>query len=312
MRFDAALFGLIVADLVAQPVDLRKPPAPGGLAILQSLQLTTGGNACNTAVAMAKLGMRVSTAGLVGKDDLGEAVARRLRSAGIDTSAVFVNEGSQTSGSVVAVEPGGERVFYHCPGVTAMLDAAAFRQCYPVFKQCRWVQIGYFGLLPSLTPQLPQLLLELRREAPDVKVALDTVNPPASIGELEPILPHLDLFAPSRTEAGALSGEADPIRMARFFRSRMPPHAIVGIKLDADGCFLTDGRREAFVPAYRVNVVDTTGAGDTWFGGLLTGLIKEMPLERAGQFANRVAADCCTDLGASAGVRTFDETVARM
>src|SRR3954451_18504365 len=102
MRFDAALFGLMVADLVAQPVDLRNPPAPGGLALLKSLPLTTGGNACNTAVAMAKLGMHVATAGRVGKDDLGEAVVRRLRSAGIDTSAVFVNEGSQTSGSVVA------------------------------------------------------------------------------------------------------------------------------------------------------------------------------------------------------------------
>jgi sugar/nucleoside kinase (ribokinase family) len=309
---DAALFGLIVADLVAQPVDLRNPPPPGGLAVLKSLQLTTGGNACNAAVAMAKLGMRVAAAGLVGNDDLGEATVRRLGAAGVDTSAVFVNEKAQTSASVVAVEPGGERVFYHTPGVTALLDPAAFRQCYPVFKQCKWVQVGYFGLLPSLTPHLPGLLKELKREAPGVKVALDTVNPPGPARELEPILPHLDLFAPSRTEAAALSGETDPIKMAAYFRARMPADALVGIKLDAEGCYLDDGKQAAFVPAYTIDVVDTTGAGDTWFGALLTGLIKGMPLDRAGLFANRAAADCCTALGASTGVRGFDDTLARV
>jgi sugar/nucleoside kinase (ribokinase family) len=66
------------------------------------------------------------------------------------------------------------------------------------------------------------------------------------------------------------------------------------------------------VPAYKVDVTDTTGAGDTWFAGLLTGLIRGMPVEQAGRLANRAAADCCTALGASAGVRTFDETVARL
>jgi sugar/nucleoside kinase (ribokinase family) len=312
MPFDAAIFGLIVADLVAQPFDLRTPPAPGGLSILKSLQLTTGGNACNTAIAMAKLGMRVATAGLVGADDLGDAMVRRLRTAGVDTSAVFVNEGAQTSASVVAVEADGERVFYHTPGVTKLLDAAAFRQCYPVFKQCRWLQVGYFGLLPSLTPLLPSLLAELKREAPDLKIALDTVNPPGPKAELEPILPHIDLFAPSRSEAAALSGDRDPLRMCVAFRRHLPKGAIIGIKLDAEGCFLQDGHREAFVPAYKVNAIDTTGAGDTWFGGLLTGLLRGMPLERAGQLANRAAADCCTALGASAGVRGYDETVARM
>jgi sugar/nucleoside kinase (ribokinase family) len=87
---------------------------------------------------------------------------------------------------------------------------------------------------------------------------------------------------------------------------------LIGIKLDAEGCYLDDGRQAVRVPAAKVSVVDTTGAGDTWFGGLLTGLIKGMPLEQAGRFANRVAADCCTALGASAGVRSFEDTVSRL
>ena len=309
---DAAIFGLIVADLIAEPMDLRRPPKPGGLEFTNSIQLTTGGNVCNTGVAMAKLGAKVAAAGLVGRDVLGAAVTEKLRAEGLDTSAVFPSERGQTSASVVAVEPTGERCFFHTPGVTKLLDAEAFRRCFPVFKQCKYVQIGYFGLLPALTADLPQVLKELRHAAPGTKVALDTVNPPDTWERLRPILPYLDLFCPSRTEAASLSGETTPHKMVARFREHMKPHALVGIKLDADGCYLDDGQKAVTVPAYKIKVVDTTGAGDTWFGGLLTAQIKGMPLDQAGRFANRAAADCCTALGASAGVRNFEDTLARV
>ena len=309
---DAAIFGLIVADLIAEPMDLRNPPPPGGLVVARSVTLTTGGNVCNTGVAMAKLGMRVAAAGLVGDDVLGAAVTEKLRAEGVDTSAVFRAERAQTSATVVAVEPGGERCFFHTPGATALLDAEAFRRCIPTFKQCKYVQVGYFGLLPSLTADLPQVLKELRAAAPETRVALDTVNPTDTWERLQPILPHLDLFCPSRTEAASLTGETTPHKMVAAFRRHMRPGTLVGIKLDAEGCYLDDGRVSVTAPAYKIECVDTTGAGDTWFGGLLTGLIRGMPLEQAGKFANRAAADCCTALGASAGVKGFDDTLARV
>src|SRR4051812_45481669 len=184
---DAAIFGLIVADVIAEPMDLRKPPKPGGLAFTNSVQLTTGGNVCNTGVAMAKLGMKVAAAGLVGSDVLGAAVTERLRQAGVDTSSVYATDAAQTSATVVAVEPGGERCFFHTPGATTLLDAPAFRGCLETFKRCKFVQVGYFGLLPALTPDLPRVLKELRSAAPATKIALDTVNPPAGRELLEPI-----------------------------------------------------------------------------------------------------------------------------
>jgi sugar/nucleoside kinase (ribokinase family) len=309
---DAAIFGLIVADLIAQPMDLRHPPPPGGLVSLNSLQLTTGGNVCNTAIAMARLGMNVAAAGVVGDDVLGKAIIERLSGAGLDTSCVFTRSEAQTSATVVAVEPGGERCFFHTPGVTRLLDAATFRQCLGLFKRCRWVQVGYFGLLPTLTPQLPAVLQELRAAAPQTKIALETVNPPAGAELLWPILPHIDLFAPSRTEAAVLTGQRDPARMAAALCAHMPPAAIVAIKLDADGCYVHSSAASMVIPAYKIDVVDTTGAGDTWFAGLLTGLIRGMPVEQAARLANRAAADCCTALGASAGVRSFDQTLARL
>ena len=308
---DAAIFGLIVADLIASPFNLRNPPAPGGLAILDTIEVTTGGNVPNTGIAMAKLGMQVAAAGVVGKDVLGNAVVDRLKQAGMDVTCVFADSREQTSATVVAVEPGGERCFFHVPGATKLLDAAALRRSFPLFAKCAYVQIGYFGLLPSLTKDLPALLAELRKAAPNTKIALDTVNPPAAKDLLDPILPHLDLFCPSRTEASALTGESDPKKMVAAFR-RLMPRGLIAIKLDAEGCYLDDGSATAFCPAYKVDVIDTTGAGDTWFGGLMCALQKKMPLDKAGRFANRVAADCCTALGASAGIKSFNQTLARV
>jgi sugar/nucleoside kinase (ribokinase family) len=156
------------------------------------------------------------------------------------------------------------------------------------------------------------LLKELRAAAPDTKIALETVTPVGPWNELEPILAHLDLFLPSRTEATDLTGKRDPETMITTFRRHMK-RGLIGIKLDAEGCVLDDGTRPpVYVPAYKINVIDTTGAGDTWFAGLLTGLIRGMPLEQAGKLANRTAADCCTALGASAGVKSFEETVVRL
>jgi sugar/nucleoside kinase (ribokinase family) len=309
---DAAIFGLIVADLIASPMDLRRPPPPGGLSILNTIELTTGGNVCNTGMAMAKLGMKVAAAGMVGKDVLGAAMIERMAQAGIDVACVFAESRAQTSSTVVAVEPGGERCFFHVPGATTLLTADAFRRCIPTFQKCAIVQVGYFGLLPNLTGDLPDCLKELRQAAPNTKIALDTVNPPASADLLWPILPLLDIFCPSRTEAAALTDESDPKKMAAVFRKHMPPRALIGIKLDAEGCYLNDGDSEVIAGAYNIQVVDTTGAGDVWFGALLVALRKNMPLEQAAKFANRAAADCCTAFGASAGVKSFEQTLQRM
>ena len=308
---DAAIFGLIVADVIAEPMDLRRAlPKPGGLQLVNSITLTTGGNVCNTGVAMAKMGMEVAAAGMVGTDVLGRAVVERLQQEGLNVSAVAKSEAAQTSATVVAVEPGGERCFFHTPGATPLLDADLFRKCFATFRECAYLQIGYFGLLPTLTPDLPELLAELRSGSPGTRIALDTVNPPAQRKLLVPILPQLDIFCPSRTEAEELTGEKRPAKMVAYFRQFMP-RGLIGIKLDAKGCYLDDGANAVTVPAYKIRVVDTTGAGDTWFAGLLTALRHGMPLEQAGRFANRAAADCCLAIGASTGVKSFEETLAR-
>jgi sugar/nucleoside kinase (ribokinase family) len=95
------------------------------------------------------------------------------------------------------------------------------------------LQVAYFGLLPNLTKDLPELLAEFRTSAPGTKIALDTSYPPADRKLLDPILPHVDLFAPSRPEAAALTGETDPERMVASFRRQIRDGAIIGSAISA-------------------------------------------------------------------------------
>src|ERR1700733_12440934 len=98
MRFCA--FGIIVADLIAEPVDLARLPTTLSLARLRSVSLHPGGSACNVAMALAKLSPGVAasaaTAGIVGDDALGEVLIRQLQTAGVDTSGIRAIPGGQT------------------------------------------------------------------------------------------------------------------------------------------------------------------------------------------------------------------------
>jgi len=305
---DAAILGNIVADVIALPLDLQHPPQSGSLTQIESITLTTGGSVCNVSIAMAKLGMKVAGAGLVGDDALGRTLVERLREAGVNVDRVCSDARAQTSATIVAVAHGGERCFFHTASVTRLINAEVFRRSLELFRSCRWLHIAYFGLLPGLTDDLPELLKELRRSAPELKISMDTAHPPASRDKLDPILPFLDLFAPSRPEAAELTGQREPAEMVASFRQRMP-HGVIGIKLDRDGCYLDDGASSFHVPAFRVNVIDTTGAGDAWFAGLICGMNRGFDLNDCGKLANRVAADCCAAIGASAGIRSFQDSM---
>lgn len=308
---DVAIFGVIVADLIAKPLNLHSPPPRGGLTTLDSLTLTTGGNVCNVGISLARLGLSVAGAGMVGDDLLGRAVLERLQAERVDVSGISISDRAQTSATVVAVDSAGERTFFHAPGVTELLNANAFRAAFDLIRRCSWLHIGYFGLLPALTSELPRLLTELKQTAPGTQIAMDTLDPPADRSLLEPILPLLDVFAPSRPEAIALTGEQNPKKMIASFRHHMP-RGIIAIKLDQDGCILDDTKSAIHIDAYPVNVVDSTGAGDAWFAGLITGLRNNLPLTDCGKLGNRVAADCCTGLGGSAGVQPFSQTMSRL
>jgi len=124
---------------------------------------------------------------------------------------------------------------------------------------------------------------------------------------LEPCLPHLDFLFGNQDELGHVTGRRDPAEMAGMLRARGV--GAVAVKLGDAGAFVDAAGWRGRVPAYAVEVVDTTGAGDAFCGGFLAAVLAGWEMERATRFANAVGALCVTAVGGTAGVRSREETL---
>jgi sugar/nucleoside kinase (ribokinase family) len=306
--FDCVVCGSCVVDVVVRPVDLSAPIGVGKLVRSEPLVLTTGGIVSNAGVTLARLGMRVAAFTNVGADPWAELLRQRFAAEGIDASFLRMRPDAATSTSAVLVDARGDRSFVHAVGAPRLLDAAAFREAAPLFQRSRAMLLGYYPLLPNLLGDLPEVLAEIR--AGGCFTALDAAG---DGGELEPltrVLPQLDVYVPSLAEARHQTGVEDPRRMVALYRDA-GARGLVGVKLGSRGALLSPGAGE-FVEVEAVAppgaIVDTTGAGDCFLGGLLAGLLRGLTVAEAGRIAAAAGACCVTDVGATTATRGWDET----
>jgi sugar/nucleoside kinase (ribokinase family) len=125
---------------------------------------------------------------------------------------------------------------------------------------------------------------------------------------LAPCLPYVDYFVPSLLEARVLTGLNDPSEVARALLSRGP--GTVGLKMGMDGCLVISGEGQIIrLPAFQVDAVDATGAGDAFAAGFIAGVWEEWSLEQTARFANAVGALSVTGLGAAGGILSLPETL---
>ena len=307
---DCIVCGTCVADILVRPVPLSTPVGGGRLFHVEPIEATTGGIVCNAGIAMQRLGMRVAAASLVGADAWGDLVRSRLTAEGVDCTGIESHPDRATSTTAVLIDPSGERSFAHHVGAPQAIDLAFIRRLMPHWTRSRVALVGYFGLLPGLEPAMGEALATIR--AAGCLVALETGGSGGALEQLIPALPHVDVYVPSLDEAIHQTGLHDPREIVASYRSHGAA-GIVGVKLGSRGTLLSPAAGEFFdipcVPAPGP-VADTTGAGDSFLGGLLTGIIRGMPLREAGILGASTAACCVTGLGAIAGLRSFDETLA--
>ena len=305
---DCVICGTCVADILVHPVPLAKPVGGGRLFQVDPIEVVTGGIVSNTGIAMRRLGMRVAAASLVGADAWADVVRTQLSAEGIDTTALEVDPTQATSTTAVLVDPGGERSFAHHVGAPQTLGLDFMQRHAALFARSRVALVGYVGLLPALEPVLAEALTMIR--AAGCTVALETGGSGGALADLAPALPHVDVYVPSRDEAAQQTGLTDPRAIIDCYRGHGAA-GIVGVKLGVEGTLLSPAPG-AFVEIPCVpapgSVVDTTGAGDSLLAGLLTGIIRGMPLEEAGLLGAATAACCVTGLGAVAGLRSLEET----
>ena len=304
---DVLCLGIFVADTLAKPIE-RMPPWRQ-LALIDHVELQTGGCANNVAIGLARLGLRAGAMGKVGRDGFGDFILQNLKKEGVDVRGMRRDEEANTSFTFVMIAPDGERCFFHYIGANGALVYEDID--LSLIREARILHVAGSFVLPRFDGPPTARVLQQAREMRVITV-LDTVwNAAIDAYEvIKPCLPHLDYFLPSLEEAQLIAGRESPADVAAFFLDRGV--GTVGLKMGAEGCYLRTRDQELHVPAWKVDVVDTTGAGDAWVAGFLAGLVMGWDLERSGRFANAVGALCVTAIGTTAGLRSMEETLAFM
>jgi len=296
--------GILVADLFVPP--LEQLPAEGNLVVTEDFLVQPGGCAANTAISLAKLGVSVSVIGKVGGDPFGTAVELDLQKHGVQTAAICRSSSHGTSKTVILPVIGEDRRYIHTLGANA--DFTVEDISLPLAMQAQIFVLGGYCVLPSLDPiKLATLLKDIQGNG--TRTILDVVVPASinhpTLDDLRPILPFVDVFMPNIEEASLLTGETDPHRQAELFLQAGCNIAI--ITRGEQGALLMSTQETLETPAFPVEVVDVSGAGDAFVAGFVVGLLKQWTLADSLRFASVIGASACTRLGCTAGVFTLAE-----
>jgi sugar/nucleoside kinase (ribokinase family) len=325
---------------------------PGRLSVVNAPSISTGGAVSNVGLALHRLGLPVRLVAKVGNDPLGSLIVEKLRGGGAQLARDLITiEGEVTSYTVVLNPPGIDRIFFHCPGANdtftdsdvadAVLSGATlFHFGYPPLMRQIWSDGG---------ERLERLLVRARGHGAMTSLDMSLPDPSSPSGMIDwkaflsRVLPKVDIFVPSIEELLFMmdrqgfkrlsepGGGESIIRQIRFDDlARLAEPALsrgvraILIKLGSRGAYLRTGPeglpgmsgwadRELYSPVFKVpRVVGTAGAGDSTIAGFLASIFRGLDPEAALAMAVAVGGCCVEEPDATSGIRTWEETRARV
>jgi sugar/nucleoside kinase (ribokinase family) len=297
--------GVHILDVLGRPVS-EIPPGQN-ISLLDEIRITAAGTAAGTSVDIAKLGGKVIAIGAVGDDEMGNVLLGIMNRYGIDTSKMVRKQGVQTSGTMLPIRPNGERPALHVMGTNAIFCFDDVDQ--EVVKNADFVHVGGFYLMPKFDGEDTVKTLKVAKSG-SAMTTMDIlgVKQENMAEKILPSMPYLDFFMPNYEEAQMITGLTDIDQICEFFLNAGAKHVV--LKMGERGSLIknNDGMRLR-IPAFKVEVVDTTGCGDAWTGGFITGLSKNMTIEEAAKLASACGSLVATGLGSDAGIIDFDTTI---
>jgi sugar/nucleoside kinase (ribokinase family) len=258
--------GVHVVDVLARPIEAI-PEGQGGQ-LVEEIRITAAGPAGGTALTLAKLGATVSSAGAIGTDALGDVLLELLGRAGVDTTLLVRREGVQTSASVLPIRPDGSRPAFHVIGANATYNSAD-----APLDQIKAATHLHLGAPEFMGGEEAAKILSFAREH-GVVTSADILAPGEQASQIRdwigPAFAHLDYLLPNDEQVLGLSGESELVAGCR----RLLDLGIgcVAATCGADGVVIVDSDGVELVPAFEIEVVDTTGCGDAFSAGFLRGL----------------------------------------
>lgn len=292
------VLGSVNADHVLQVPSF---PRPGETLHGFNYQVIPGGKGANQAVAAARLNADVGFIACVGDDAFGVTIRENFKADGINIDGITVQSDCPTGIAMIQVSGEGENSICISAEANARLTASVIE---PELARIRAADY----LLMQLETPLDgiELAAQVAKQS-GTKVIL---NPAPACPLSDTLLGLIDIITPNETEAEFLTGikiQDEPTAKQAADVLHHKGIETVMITLGEKGVYLSQQFQGKIIPGFRVDVTDTTAAGDTFNGALVTALMESMPLETAILFAHAAAAISITRFGAQTSIPTRKE-----
>jgi len=296
VTFDVVGFGALNLDKLYKVNMIAKKEEEGSVLDFKE---SAGGSAANTVVGLARLELRTGFIGKVAADREGNFLLDDFRKENVDTNGITVSEKGR-SGSVMGfIDPKGDRALYVDPGVNDQLDFKDINLDYVAGTE--------FLHLSSFVGERPfKAQKQLIEQLSSVKISFDpgAIYARKGLAAMKPIIRRSYVMFPNGIEVKLLTGQDYREGAETFLKLGAE---LVAVKLGKRGCYVTDGKESHLIEPYKVEAVDTTGAGDAFCAGFLYGLIKQKDLYECGKLGNFVASRCISKMGARTGLPRLEE-----
>lgn len=295
---DVLCVGETLTDIITRPVS--KVSLNNDATNVEEILFKTGGDALNNSIDLAVIGNSVAYVGRIGSDSSGDFIISECERAGVDMSHVVRSPSPHTKMNIL-MDAEGNRAFFYYPGASAEFSLADVDMS--LLKECRVLQLGSTFHLPNFDGALGAVTLLRAAQAEGVITCMDVTKDPTGRWNeiLEPCYPYLDYFLPSVEQAELLAGTTDVEEMAEFFISRGVKNLV--IKLGSRGCFCRTAQTAFYCGCFRVPVVETTGAGDAFVAGFISGILRNMSIEDCVRLGSSASAHVIQKVGANTGIR---------
>ena len=296
---EISVLGIFVADISFSG---DKIPSTGETILGDSYNIGPGGKGCNQAIAISRLGGKVSFISKIGKDNYGDLAIKTLEENKINSSTVIQSSDFQTGvAGIMLDKKTGKNAINVITGAPSTLTISEVDKYINTIKKSKLfltqLEVPKDVILHCLKIAKKNNVITILNPAPANKISNEFFN-------------HIDYFTPNETEAEFYTGikisNENEAKEASIKLLKLGLKKVI-ITLGEKGLFYSDGKEDIYVKALSLkNVLDTTGAGDAFNGGLAFALSKNKSIKESLILANKVAGLSTTKLGAGVSMPFFE------